>query len=85
MTQGRDGISLAPRGARRLMGVTHRLSIVAAAFAIAAMVAGTVGTSYAQTALLDTVVVINCGAAFAGTLVTFKAGSTKHTRPALIV
>jgi len=85
MTQGRDGISLAPRGARRLMGVTHRLSIVAAAFAIAALVVGSVGTSYAQTALLDTVVVTNYGAAFAGTLVTFKAGSTKHTRPALIV
>ena len=32
MTQGRDGISLAPKGARRLMGVARRLSIVAAAF-----------------------------------------------------
>ncbi len=43
------------------------------------------GTSYAQTALLDTVVVTNYGAAFAGSLVTFAAGSKKHTRPFLIV
>jgi hypothetical protein len=85
MTQGRDGISLAPRGARRLMGVAHRLSVVAAAFAIAALVAGTAATSYAQTALLDTVVVTNYGAAFNGSLATFEAGSTKHKRPFLIV
>jgi hypothetical protein len=85
MTQGRDGISLAPRGARRLMGVAHRLSVVAAAFAIAALVAGTAATSFAQTALLDTVVVTNYGAAFAGSLATFEAGSTKHKRPFLLV
>ena len=85
MTQGRDGISLAPTGARRLMGVAHRLSVVAVGFAIAALVAGTAATSFAQTALLDTVIVSNYGAAFAGSLTTFEAGSKKHTRPFLLV
>ena len=45
MTQGRDGISLAQGGARRLMGVARRLSVVAAVFVSAALVAGTAGTS----------------------------------------
>ncbi|MFZ0677680.1 hypothetical protein [Candidatus Binatus sp.] len=85
MTQGRDGISLAPTGARRLMGLAHRLSVVAVGFAIAALVAGTAATSFAQTALLDTVIVSNYGAAFAGSLTTFEAGSKKHTRPFLLV
>ena len=96
MTQGRDGISLAPNGALRLMGVARRLSVVAAMLAIAALVAGTAGTSYAGSkaqahkhkntaVLLDTVTVTNYGSAFAGSLTTMGAGSGKHDRPALWV
>ena len=53
------------------MGVARRLSVVTAVFAIAALVAGTAGTSYAKPHhkgpdLLDTVVVSNNGALFAG-------------------
>jgi hypothetical protein len=96
MTQGRDGISLAPKGALRLMGVARRLSVVAAMLAIAALVAGTAGTSFAKSkaqvhkhkntaTLLDTVTVTNYGSAFAGSLTTMDAGSGKHDRPALWV
>ena len=96
MTQGRDGISLAPKGALRLMGVARRLSVVAAMLAIAALVAGTAGTSYAGSkaqahkhkntaVLLDTVTVTNYGSAFAGSLTTMGAGSGEHDRPALWV
>ena len=96
MTQGRDGISLAPEGALRLMGVARRLSFVAAMFVIAALVAGTAGTSYAKskksvhhkhstTTLLDTVTVTNYGAAFGGSLATFSAGEGKDDRPSLFV
>ena len=96
MTQGRDGISLAPKGALRLMGVARRLSVVAATLAIAALVAGTTGTSYAGSkaqahkhkntaVLLDTVTVTNYGSAFAGSLTTMGAGSAEHDRPALWV
>ncbi len=91
MTQGRDGISLAPNGALRLMGVARRLSVVAAVLAVVALVAGSAGTSYAghkhknTATLLDTVTVTNYGAAFAGSLTTMGAGSGKHDRPFLWV
>jgi hypothetical protein len=89
MTQGRDGISLAPRGARRLTEVARRLSVVAAVFVIAALVAGSAGTSYAgskkktssSAALLNTVAVSNEGALFAGSLETFAAGSGSQSAP----
>ena len=67
MTQGRDGISLAPKGARRLMGVARRPLVVAAVLLLTALVAGTTGTSYAKHTpkefLQDTVVVSNFGSA----------------------
>jgi DNA-binding beta-propeller fold protein YncE len=86
MTQGRDGISLATTGARRLIGVARRLSVVAAVFMIAALVAGTVSTSHAA-GLNDTVVVTNNGSLFAGSLATFPAGSGTHAhlRPQFLV
>jgi hypothetical protein len=99
MTQGRDGISLAPVGALRLMGVARRLSIVAAMFAIAALVAGSAATSFAQTnaktkkdahhhkgaVLLDNVTTTNYGAAFGGSLATFSAGRGPGDAPHLLV
>ena len=89
MTQGRDGISLTPRGARRLTGVARRLSFVAAVLVIAALVAGTVSTSYAKSkakttsgaTLLNNVSVSNEGALTAGSLTTFVAGSPSTTAP----
>ena len=80
MTQGRDGISLAHARALELMGVARRLSLVAAVFVIAALVAGTAGSSYAGSKKLtragkprleDTVVISNYGAVFDGSLETF--------------
>lgn len=99
MTQGRDGISLAPVGALRLMGVARRLSVVAAMFVIAALVTGMTGTSYAQTnvktkkdahhhkgaVLLDSVTVTNYGSAFGGSLATFAAGRGPGDAPRLWV
>ena len=96
MTQGRDGISLAPKRAQRLMGVARRLSVVAAMFAIAALVAGIAGTSYAGSkqvhhrnpgtpVLLDQVTVSNYGAAFGGSISTYKAGAGAHPKPILWV
>jgi hypothetical protein len=95
MTQGRDGISMAPKTAPWLMGVARRLSVVAAMFVIAAL-AATAGTSYAQGAkaevkrhpavvTADTVTVTNFGSAFGGTLATFKAGSGPKAGPFLFV
>jgi hypothetical protein len=81
MTQGRDGISLAPEEALRQMGVARRRSVVAAAFLLAAVVAGTSGTSYAKRMLSDTVVVSNYGSAFAGSVETFIAGSLINASP----
>jgi len=92
MTQGREGISLAHKTAQRLMRVARRLSVVAAMFVIAALVAGTAGTSYAKphhksstTTTLDTVSVTNFGAAFGGSLSTFGAGTGADDRPMLHV
>ena len=99
MTQGRDGISLAPVGALRLMGVARRLSVVAAMFVIAALVTGTARTGYAQTdvktkkdahhhkgaVLLDNVTVTNYGSAFGGSLATFAAGRGPGDAPRLLV
>ena len=87
MTQGRDGISLAPKGALRLMGVARRLSVVAAMLLFTAIVAGTTGTSYAKhtpkRVLSDTVVVSNYGVAFNGSIETFAAGSVFNSKPFL--
>ena len=95
MTQGRDGISLAPTASQRLVEGACRLSVVAATLVIAALVAGTTGTSYAKSkkqakhhsgpGLLDTVVVSNYGSAFAGSLETFLAGAGRNAKPDLYV
>ena len=99
MTQVWDGISLAPVGALRLMGVARRLSVVAAMFVIAALVTGMTGTSYAQTdvktkkdahhhkgaVLTDSVTVTNYGSAFAGSVATFAAGRGPGDAPRLLI
>lgn len=93
MTQGRDGISLAHARALKLMRVARRLSLAAAVLVIAALVAGTAGTSYAKSKkntpaanrLEDTVVVSNYGAVFDGSLETFLAGAGHNAGPALRV
>jgi len=89
MTQGRDGTSLAPTGARRLVGLARSLSVVAAMLVIAALVAGTAATSYAKSkkntgdgvGLFDTVVVSNGGSIFGGSLETFSEGSPHNAVP----
>jgi hypothetical protein len=95
MTQGRDGISLAHARALELMGVARRFSLVAAMLFIAALVAGTAGTSYAgskkssvsrdKPRLEDTVVISNYGAVFNGSLETFLAGVGASAGPKLFV
>jgi len=96
MTQGRDGISLAHARALKLIGGARRLSLAAAVLVIAALVAGTAGTSYAKSKkkivntppanrLEDTVVVSNYGAVFDGSLETFVAGAGHNAGPALRV
>ena len=85
MAQGRDGISLAHARWLKLAGVARRLSLVAAVVVIAALVAGTAGTSYAKNVLLDTVVVSNYGAAFAGSVETFAAGSGHNAKPEFLI
>lgn len=90
MAQGRDGISLAPRGALRFAGLARRLSVIAAVLAIVSFVAGDAGVSFAKSAAhhkgpgvgtLDTVVITNYGAAFAGSVSTYPAGSRQHAKP----
>lgn len=86
MTQGRNGISLA---ALRLF------SIVAATFAIAALIASSAGTSYAKSkksakhhngpGLEDTVSVTNYGAILGGSLETFLGGAGHNAKPFLWV
>ncbi len=72
MTQGRDGTSLAYARALKLVAVARRLSLVAAVFAVAALLAGTTGTTYAQPPTLeDSVAVSNYGPAFNGSLESF--------------
>src|SRR5258708_40176421 len=73
MTQGRDGISLAHRAALGCLAVARRLSVVVLVMSIAALMAGTPGTSYAKKPTLppgksteQTVVVSNFGSLFAG-------------------
>ena len=94
MTQGRKGISLAPGEGRRRMGIARLLSVVAAMFVIAALVAGTAGSSYAgkkkeagggHGGLLDTVVVSNNGALFNGSLETFPVGSGPLAHPQFLI
>jgi hypothetical protein len=82
MTEGRDGISLAPNRAPGLMGVARRLSVVAAMLAIAAFVAGTASSGYAGSGLTDPVTVSNFGGVFAGSLETFPAGAGHNAKPA---
>ncbi len=78
------------------MGVARRLSIVAATFALAAFVAGSAGTSYAQASkkaakhhngpgLEDQVSVTNYGSAFGGSLETFLEGAGHNANPFLWV
>lgn len=95
MTQGMDGISLAHARALDLMGVARRLSLVAAMLVIAALVAGTAGSSYAgskkssdrpdKPRLEDTVVVSSYGAVFDGSLETFLEGVGHNAGPKLFV
>ena len=91
MTQHRDGISLAPEEAAGVSGVASRFSVMAAILAIASLIAGSAGTSYAHKknpsdiVTLDTVVVTNYGAAFSGSVSTYLAGSGKKARPNLQV
>ena len=92
MTQGRDGISLAPRGARKFMGIARRLSVVTAMLAVAALLAST-GTSFAKSkkstsshnGLLDSVTLSNYGSAFSGSIETFAAGAGATASPKLWV
>jgi hypothetical protein len=85
MTEGRDGIGLAPKRAPGLMGVAGRLSVVAAMLAMAALVAGTAGSGNAGSGLLDPVTVTNSGGVFNGSLQTFAAGSKHNAKPAFRV
>ena len=95
MTQGRDGIQLAPNRARGLMGVARRLSVVAAMFAMAAFVA--TGRHQLRSILEEggqspqgptsarhRHACTNYGAAFGGSVTTFNAGATVTT-PALLL
>ncbi len=97
MTQGRDETSLARAQALKLMAIARRLSLVAAMFAVAALLAGTAGTSYAQPPRLeDSVVVSNYGGAFYGSLASFcgeffnwlpvlcPEGASHNSKPALL-
>ncbi len=99
MTQGRYGTSLAHAQALKLMAIAGRLSLVAAMFAVAALLAGTAGTSYAQPPQLeDSVVVSNYGGAYFGSLESFcgenpltqwlpvvcPEGATHNSKPALL-
>ncbi len=89
MTQGRDRISLAHTAAQGFKAVARHLSVVAAVLSIAALVAGTAGTSYAKKHkvskedrhLEDTVVVSNFGTLFKGSIETFAAGSILKSGP----
>ncbi len=95
MAQGsRDGISLAHAWALKLVEVARRLSLVAAMFVIAVLLAGTAGTSYAGGPTLeDSVVVSNYGGAFNGSLESFCgelnwlptdcAAAGRHSAPVL--
>ena len=85
MTEGRDGIWLAPTTAPGLMGVARRLSVVAAMLAIAAFVAGTAGSGYAGSGTTNPATVSNFGGVFEGSLETFPAGSGHHSKPAFRV
>lgn len=90
MIQGTDGISLAHRAAQRCLAVARQLSVVALVVSIAALLAGTAGTSYAQgrkvsredRTIEDTVVVSNFGSLFAGSVETFTAGSAGNIHAA---
>src|SRR5208283_3867278 len=99
MTQGRNGTSLAHARALKLMAISRRLSLVAAMFAVAALIAGTAGTSYAGPPRLeDSVVVSNYGGAFFGSLASFcgddpltqwlpvlcPEGASHNSKPALL-
>jgi hypothetical protein len=90
MTQSTHGISLAP-GGMRLIGVARPLSLVAAMLMVAALVMGTVGTSFAGTGkhphakLMDMVIVSDYGSQFAGSVETFLEGSGHKANPKFFV
>ena len=90
MTQGRDGISLARRAALSFWEVARQLSVVAAMFTVAAVLAATANPSYAggkknksteDRHLEDTVVVSNNGAILGGSTTTYTAGSCCNAKP----
>jgi len=92
ITQGRKGISMAHRAALGCLAVARQLSVVVMVVSIVALVAGTVGTSYAKKKVSaedrqteDTVVVTNFGSLFAGSVETFAAGSVGNVRPFRVV
>src|SRR5258707_275815 len=92
ITQGRKGISMAHRAALGCLAVARQLSVVVMAVSIIALVAGTVGTSYAKKKVSaedrqteDTVVVTNFGSLFAGSVETFAAGSVGNLSPLRLV
>jgi hypothetical protein len=86
MAQGRDGILLAPMRAPKFAWMARRLSVIAAMLAVVSFAAG---SSFAQdvhhknpgVGTLDTVVITNYGAAFAGSVSTYPEGSRQHARP----
>jgi hypothetical protein len=90
MTQGRDGISLAHRAALSFWEVARQLSVVAAMFTVAAVLAATADPGYAggkkkisveDRVLENTVVVSNNGAILGGSLTTYVHGSRDNAKP----
>ena len=89
MTQGRERISLA----QKPIGVSRRLSVAVAMFALAAFLVGTAGTSFAKknhknknVGIFDTIVVANAGGgSFGGSVATFLEDSHPNTVPFLWV
>ena len=78
MTQGSEGIALA----QKPIGVSRRLSVAVAMFALAAFLVGTAGSSFAKekkdhknknVGLFDTIVVVNNGGGtFDGSIATWS-------------
>src|SRR5260370_11281987 len=87
MTQGTESISKAHRAALGCLAVARQLSVVVMVVSIIALVAGTVGTSYAKTkpppknSTEEALVVTNFGSLFEGSVETFAAGSFFNTGP----
>jgi len=82
MTQGRDGISLAHGAVLSRSAIARQLSIMTLVVSIAALIAGTAGTSYAvDKGIEDTIVVSNFGGLFAGSVETFSVGALRNAHP----